>query len=242
MTGTVALVAADFTRIRRDSFLIFMLIYPWIFGLVIRWLFPIIETRVADRLQLSAYAPLAACLVAVLVPYCLGIVLGFQLLEEKEANCLAAVAVTPMSLGRYFGYRSGLYVLAGIPLLVGLHELVALVEVPLGSLLLVSVAAAPTVPLMALVIATFASNQVEGFAVMKGFGFLILLPLASFFLPGNWDLLVGILPTYWPIKAYFASVEGSVSVLVAAAVVAVVFQGWAVRLLYRRLSRRVLAQ
>jgi fluoroquinolone transport system permease protein len=50
------------------------------------------------------------------------------------------------------------------------------------------------VPLMALVIAGFATNQVEGFAVMKGAGVLLLAPLASFLIPHPRDLLVGVLP------------------------------------------------
>ncbi len=49
---------------------------------------------------------LHACLVALLVPNAMGIVLGFQLVEEKDEGSLLAVAVTPMSLEQYFLYRT----------------------------------------------------------------------------------------------------------------------------------------
>ena len=39
--------------------------------------------------------------------------------------------------------------------------------------------------------------RVEAFAVAKGSGILFTGPLVSFFIPRHWDLLVGILPTYW---------------------------------------------
>jgi energy-coupling factor transporter ATP-binding protein EcfA2 len=100
---------------------------------------------------------------------------------------------------------------------------------------------AAIVPLMALIVAGFAGNQVEGFAVAKGAGFLFTGPLASFFIPRHWDVLVGILPTYWPIKAYFAAAEGSPSWFWVAVVVSLLYGSASVVVLFRRFRRRAAA-
>jgi fluoroquinolone transport system permease protein len=241
VSGIWALLAADSKRISSDPFLLLMLVYPWILMGVLRSFLPDIERALAGRVDINAYAPLVVCLLVVMVPYSLGIVLGFQLVEEKEARCLAAVAVTPMSLAPYIGYRVGVYSAIALPQVVGLHEILGLVDVRVAYLCWVAVAAAPSLPLMALVLANFSSNQVEAFAVMKGAGFLVLGPLAAvFFLPAHWDLLVGVLPTYWPVKTYALAVAGEGLALVASTGVALLFQGACTVVLYRRLAHRVL--
>ena len=241
MKGLAAVVRTDAKRITRDPFLLFMIAYPWLLALILQRALPWLNQRFADSITLSDYYPIAACLVALLVPNAMGIVLGFQLVEEKDEGSLVAVAVTPMSLDQYFLYRTTLYALVGLPLVVVLHELLGVVELPLGELILVALVSAPIVPLMALIIAAFAGNQVEAFAVAKGSGFLFLGPLASFFIPRHWDLLVGILPTYWPIKAYFAAVEGSMVLLWVAVVLSLLYALPWIVFLYRLFQRRTLA-
>ena len=241
MRSLAAVVRADAKRITRDPFLLFMIGYPWLLALILQQVLPWLNERFADRISLSDYYPIAACLVALLVPNAMGIVLGFQLVEEKDEGSLVAVAVTPMSLDQYFLYRATLYALVSIPLVVVLHELLGVVSLPLGELTLVALVSTPIVPIMALIIAGLAGNQVEGFAVAKGAGILFTGPLASFFIPRHWDLLVGILPTYWPIKAYFAAAEGSTGLFWVAVVLSVVYPvPWLV-FLYRLFRRRATA-
>jgi fluoroquinolone transport system permease protein len=241
VSSLAGVVRADTKRITRDPFLLFMIGYPWGIAVLLHEALPWLNARFADRFSLSDYYPIAACLVAVLVPYTMGLVLGFQLLEEKDEGSLVAVAVTPFSLDRYFVYRTMLYGLVSLPLVLVLHALLAVVAVPPAQVAVVAVAATPMAPLMALIISGFAGNQVEGFAVMKGAGVLLVGPLGSFFIPRPWDLLVGILPTYWPIKAYFAAVDGAGSLFWAATAVSLLYPSACVAVLYRRFRRRAMA-
>ena len=71
----------------------------------------------------------------------------------------------------------------------------------------------------------------------KGSGFLFTGPLAAFFIPRHWDALVGILPTYWPIKAYYSAAEGSTGWFWTAVLFALLYCSLSVRLLYRRFRR-----
>ncbi len=66
-------------------------------------------------------------------------------------------------------------------------------------------------------------------------------PLALFFIPRPWDLLVGILPTFWPIKAYFAAAEGSTGLFWTAIVLSLLYPLPWIVFLYRCLRSRAMA-
>jgi len=61
-------------------------------------------------------------------------------------------------------------------------------------------------PMMALFLAAFASNKVEGLAMTKAFGILFFAPVVGYFINSNWQYAAGIAPTYWVSKALLAGV------------------------------------
>ena len=75
----------------------------------------------------------------------------------------------------------------------------------------------------------------------KGSGFLFTGPLAAFFIPRQRDLLVGVLPTYWPIKACFAAAEGTIVLFWLAAALSLLYPSACVVFLYRRFRLRAMA-
>jgi fluoroquinolone transport system permease protein len=72
----------------------------------------------------------------------------------------------------------------------------------------VSLVASLLAPLELMVLVVFANNKLEGLALMKGLGILFLGPIAAFFIESNWQLLLGVLPTYWPAKAFWMASAG----------------------------------
>ena len=63
-------------------------------------------------------------------------------------------------------------------------------------------------PIVALILVVFAGNKGEGLALMKGLAVFMLGPLAAYFMDSTWQLLLGLLPTYWPAKAFWVAGEG----------------------------------
>ena len=63
-------------------------------------------------------------------------------------------------------------------------------------------------PLLALVLATAAPNKVAGFAVVKVLNGVNLFPVAAFFLPVPVQYVAGVLPTYWPMRAFWSAAAG----------------------------------
>jgi fluoroquinolone transport system permease protein len=72
----------------------------------------------------------------------------------------------------------------------------------LTSLLAIATLAGLSAPLLALVLATAAPNKVAGFAMVKVLNGVNLLPVVAFFLPVPLQYVAGVLPAYWPMRAF----------------------------------------
>ena len=100
-------------------------------------------------------------------PGIVGMVIGFLLLDERDARTLAALRVTPLSMRRYLAYRVTLPLLVGtLSTLIG-YPLIGISPLPLSALVPIAMVAGLAAPLLALVLAIAAPNKVAGFAVVK---------------------------------------------------------------------------
>jgi fluoroquinolone transport system permease protein len=222
-----------------DPLLRWMLMLPLLIGLILRGLFPLI----LERMGLSSivlderYPALAAYILAALGPMTAGMVIGFLMLDQRDEGSLRAMRVTPLPMGLYLAYRlswplmaGAVTTLAAIPLAgdLGLRGWRAAVAV---------LAAAPLAPIVALSLASFAANKVQGFALVKASSVFMAAPLAALWLAPIWHAPLGLLPTYWIARSVWSLQTGApgttTALLVSWAYAAVL-----VLLLVRRFNRR----
>lgn len=194
--------------------MIFMSIAPWVTAIITKagWLY--MNKHYPDITLDPLITSLA---VALLTPMNIGIVLGFQLLEEKEQGVFRAISVTPLNNDYYLFYRFAITVVIGSIMTYFVHEILGLISLPLVFLLPVILVATCQIPLQSLMIASFARNTLEGFAVMKGTGFTLLVPLlvAYFFSDYSISWLAGIFPFFWLIKAYQFAINDQIGLFIA---------------------------
>ena len=212
MTALRAFGRNDLKSIKRDSLLIYMLIIPPLMVLLVRLILPWLTNRLADNFafDLVPYYPMLLSFFFVLqLPLLFGLLVGLLILDERDDDTLTALRVTPISMTGYAIYRGGaatllstLYIVIALPS-TGLMPLTLL-----PALIPIAVLSGVLAPLFGLILATIASNKVEGLALMKALGIFLLGPLAAYFIDSNWQLLMGILPTYWPAKAFWVASEG----------------------------------
>ena len=88
------------------------------------------------------------------------------------------------------------------------HAIIGLALPPWPALIAVSLAAAPTAPIFALLIAAVANNKVQAFAYLKLFGVGPLLATGAYFIPEPWQWLVAVYPPYCASKAYWVAEAG----------------------------------
>lgn len=197
-----ALAPIDAKSVARDPLLRWMILYPLLVAVLVRWGIPVLNARllVAYQFDLSQYYLLIMSFVVLMTPALTGMVIGFLLLDEKDARTLAALQVTPLTLRGYLVYRITVPILLSFLVSLMAVSVAGLTPVRPLALILSSAGAAFLTPFYALFLAGFASNKVQGFALTKGLGVLILPPLAAYFVDPPLQWIFGIVPLYWPVK------------------------------------------
>lgn len=231
-----ALGPIDARGVRRDSLLSWMIFLPVFGALVLRWGLPPLTARLIEQynFDLMPYYPaLLAYFFVVMTPVIFGTVIGFLLLDEKDDQTLIALQVTPLSTNQYLAYRIAIPVVLTVAMILVIFPLSGLSALPLMNTLIVGVVAAPLAPLFALYLATFAQNKVQGFALIKLSGIVLMIPILAFFLQSPWEVVFGLLPTYWLMNTYWALEAGQSDVWVYG-LIALVYQATGIAVLARR--------
>ena len=240
LTAIRALGPVDLRSIWRDPMLRWFAFLPLALALVLRLLAEPLLGRLSTWLDVDlawAIEPLLGFILLMIAPALTGIVIGFLLLDHRDEGTLAALGVTPLTTSGYLAYRLTVPMLVAFAATLLMFPLTG-VPVRTGVVVLAALAAAPAAPLLALFLAAFARNKVQGFALMKASGVLIWPPVAAVFVPMPWQLLFGISPVYWPARVYWAALDGDTAWALWL-LPALAFQGWLIWLLLRRYARVV---
>ncbi|MGB3682056.1 MAG: ABC transporter permease [Rubrobacteraceae bacterium] len=207
----LAFGANDIRNVRRDSMLLTFLLAPLLAVVVLRFAVPLVTAYLDRRygFDLTPYYPLLLSLLILGLPGGFGSLAGFMVLDERDDDTLTALRVTPASTTGYAGYRISTAITLSFLYTLGCISLTGLAPVSLlPSLVPAALLAGLFSPVVALLLVTLANNKIEGLALGKAFGVFILGPLAAYFIGSNWQLLLGILPTYWPARAFWVASGG----------------------------------
>jgi fluoroquinolone transport system permease protein len=205
------LIPIDVRNVRRDNGISWMIFLPIFSAFFIRWGVPALTESLAasSGFDLVPYYPaILAYFFVIMAPITFSVMIGFVLLDEKDDNTLTALQVTPLSLNAYIAYRVAVPVVLTVLLVPILFPLSNISSLTWGAIILTAIASAPMSPMFALYLASIAQNKVQGFALMKLSGFILFIPIFAYFVESNWQLLFGIIPTYWPMKVYWLLENG----------------------------------
>ena len=206
LTAIRSLGPIDLRNIRRDAMLRWMILMPFLFAAIGRFLIPWARDSILAQFDFDLAPYYILFMSFGLIessPAMFGMVIGFLLLDERDDQTIKALQVTPLTLNNYLGYRLLIPMLIGIVLTLVAYPLAGLVPMTTGKVLLTAVLAAPLAPLYALFLVMIAKNKVQGFALMKASGTLMLIPLIAYFIHGPWQYALGFMPTFWPAKLYW---------------------------------------
>ena len=205
-----ALMDIDTRSVRRDSMLRWMFVVPIFLAVITRYAVPAIDAELTERLgfDLSPYYTLILSFLVLMVPQFFGLVVGFLLLDQRDDQTLATLQVTPVSARQLVTYRLATPVVLSVPMTILVFALAGVLPFKWPAVIAGALGGALFAPCYALVLATFAHNKVQGFALAKGTGILVMPAIAAWFVPMPWQFLVGVVPTYWPLKAYWVLQAG----------------------------------
>jgi fluoroquinolone transport system permease protein len=202
----------DLRNVKREALLFYMLIIPPLMVVVLRLVLPWATASISETFgfDLASYYPMILSFFFVLqIPLLFGVLVGLLVLDERDDDTLTALRVTPISMMGYALYRGGAAVFLSFAyVLITLRFSGFAPPSLLPAMATVAFLSGLLSAVFATVLATFAANKVEGMAVTKGLATLMLGPLAAYFIHSDWQILFGLLPTYWPAKAFWVASEG----------------------------------
>lgn len=194
----------------RDPLLVMLVLAPviWTVGTVV--LVPPLTTTLARRyaFDLVPYYPLVITgllmLTSIIIVGGLG---AFLVLDEIDAGTLAALRVTPVSLASFFAHRAATVVAVTTVYVVATMSFSGILQpglvpalIPIG--LVTGLSSVVTL----LLIVAVASNKIQGIAMLRLIGLVIAgLPCLAWFVDSPWNLAFGLLPPYWPAKAFWVA-------------------------------------
>jgi fluoroquinolone transport system permease protein len=203
----------DLRTVRRDSMLVTVMLGPFLYAAAL-WFLPAITGYVARQYTFDLVPYHSAIVSAFCVlgpPLLLGAVLALQLLDERDQNTLAALRVTPVPPITYPAYRAGLTialttfsVLASLAVSGQVDARTIALSVPIALM------AGLLAPVLGFVMSSLGRNKIEGLAVMRVIGLAVFtVPMIPFFiLDSHWQLAFGVLPPYWPVRAFWSAYDG----------------------------------
>ncbi len=191
----------------RDPMTRFMLIYPIIFGLFGRYLLP----RIADMsgFFLEAFADFILAFLAMFIPQIYGALLGFSLLDDRDDNVMPSIRVTPLSLHQFFSFKVAITLVLSFIAAIFVLWFVDIGGLSWSKIFLVSFLASLGTPINAFLINALSRNKIEGFAVMKGIGTLIVFPIIALFFTDAKEFFFAFVPAFWPVKAISVIIRGT---------------------------------
>lgn len=199
MKNVFKLMASGFVLTRRDPMLVLLLAAPWLagaaLGLGLPALAPLIDS--AFQYDLSPWYAPADMMVLMLSPMMAGMLAGFLMLDERDEKVGEYYGVTPLGGAGYYFSRLALPVLWSIAVAPLLSMAFSLTNPPVYRVLAVAAVGGLSASASALLLLAFAGNKVEGLAVSKMMGLMMLPVVIPFLTDSPWGMLAGVFPAYW---------------------------------------------
>lgn len=213
MTAIGAFARNDLRTVRRDTIVVVVLIGPFLYAAAM-WFLPTVTEHARTQWSFDLEPYHSAILSAFCVlgpPLLLGAVLALQLLDDKDQQTLLALRVTPVPPATYPSYRAA--VTAALTTISVVASLALTGRVGAATLALsvpIAVIAGLLAPVLGFVMASLGRTKIEGLAVMRVVGLAVFtLPVIPFLLLDSpWQLAFGVLPPYWPVRAFWSAYDG----------------------------------
>jgi len=191
----------------RDSMMRFMLLYPIIFGLAGRYALPAIAK--SSNFNIAANADFIIAVLALMTPLMFGAIIGFSILDDRDDNIIDSIKVTPLNFNHFMSFRLIMVYLFSFAACIFVMWFAAVGGLTWPQILIVSFLASLSAPVSGLVINIFASNKIEGFAIMKLIGIIVILPVVALLFTDGKELFFAVIPAFWPAKMISAVIRGN---------------------------------
>ena len=199
-------LSSELKKWLRDPMMKFMLFYPILFGIIGRYVLPAIAD--ASGFKMEHYADLIVVILTLFTPQIYGALVGFSILDDRDDHILSAIKVTPLSIHQFLSFRLFTVYLLSFIAAIYVIWFSDIGDFSFGSIVAIALLASLGAPMTGLFINALSQNKIEGFAVMKGSGTILVLPIIALFFFDKKELFFSFAPGFWPAKAISSLVRG----------------------------------
>lgn len=199
MNNIFTLMTSQSKQVGRDKILIILAIYPLILATIGKYLVPVIQqSTLTSTFNLVNHYHTILVLFVVMNPFLYGDILGLMLLDERDDNTLTAIRTLPIKFSYYILSKTVMFFVASVVSGMLIIWLMDLYYITLLQSFLINFVSSMGVLFTMILINLFATNKVEGFAVMKITNIILLLPLVALYFKEPISYIFGIVPVFWP--------------------------------------------
>jgi fluoroquinolone transport system permease protein len=211
MKKYMRLLSTDFKNIGRDPLLIFSSAAPLLLLAVMRFGVPLTAVLLQNYLSfnLKEYYVLIALFLSLLPSMLWGFMTAFLSLDEHDSRISSYLFITPLRKSGYLCYRLSFPLLFSCFFTVLLLAFNGLIFFSVVQVLFYAGFSSLLGLFFFLTMVTFAHNKVEGLALGKALGVVLLGPVAGYLLPVPLKYIGGIFPAFWSSELILAFRNGT---------------------------------
>ncbi|WMJ78966.1 MULTISPECIES: ABC transporter permease [unclassified Sedimentibacter] len=182
-------------QITKDAMLFIVCLSPFLCGVLFKFGIPSVA-------MLKPYYLLFDLLLAVLTPMMISYVSAMVILGDVDEGITRHMAVTPLGKSGYLISKLGFPLAASFFITIIVMIIFSLTEPALGRVIGISILTSMLGLIMSMMVISIAANKVEGMAVMKLSGIIILGIPAAFLIAEKFQYLFFFLPSLWIAKFF----------------------------------------
>ena len=187
-------IVHELKHMTRDQMYVFFLFFEVVLIATASILLPYLESEVS--LLASHLALITLLLMSGII---FGAISGFSMLDDADDGILFSLKVTPISTMYFVSVKLSMtFIFSFVATTALLFITGLLTELSLLNAIMIVLLSSLQAPFIALIMATFSSNKVEGFVIMKLTGLTLIGPIVSLFLTDWTELLLSIFPGFFP--------------------------------------------
>jgi len=188
-------------QITKDAMLFLACVAPILCGMFFRFGIPFVEKQLIEQFKVTeVFAPyylLLDLILAVITPLMYCFVSAMVILSEIDDNIVNYMAVTPLGKSGYLLSRLGFPMVISFFMTVISLLIFSLTQLSFHSIIEISILASLLGFIESMIVISISTNKVEGMAVTKLLGFFIIGIPVPFFVSGNVQYILSLLPSFW---------------------------------------------
>lgn len=191
-------------QITNDAMLFMVCLAPLLCGALFKSVIPAAEKLLSEQFNnmaiLTPYYLLFDLLLATLTPMMISYVSAMVILEDIDEGITNYMAVTPIGKSGYIISKLAFPLSASFVITIIVMMIFSLTKLTLGQVIGISILTSMLGLIMSMMVISISANKVEGMAVMKLSGIVIIGIPAAFLTAENIQYLFFFLPSLWIAK------------------------------------------